>query len=98
MPSSALIEKILRDVPQGRDVALDERTVEGLCSRLQETARLLSELSLTTNAIDRAESFRYLLVMVAYAIDAGLLNADPLEPMFSQPYRLHLLDLGRGEP
>lgn len=98
MPSSALIEKILRDVPQGRDVALDERTVEGLCSRLQETARLLSELSLTTNAIDRAESFRYLLVMVAYAIDAGLLNADPLEPMFSQPYRLHLLDWGGASP
>lgn len=98
MPSSALIEKLLRDVPSARDTVLDERTVQGLCNRLEETARLLSELSLTTNPIDRAESFRYLLTMVAYAIDAGLLNADPLEPMFSQPYRLHLLDWGGASP
>lgn len=98
MPSSALIEKLLRDVPLSSEARLDERTVAVLCERLQDAAELLSDLSLTTNPIDRAESFRYLLTMVAYAVDAALLNPDPLEPMFSQPYRLHLLDWGGASP
>jgi len=98
VPSSALIEKLLRDVPLSGKATLDERTVVVLCERLQEAAGFLSELSLTTNPIDRAESFRYLLTMVAYAVDAALLNPDPLEPMFSQPYRLHLLDWGGASP
>ena len=98
VPSSALIDKVLRQVEDTPGTVLGEHTVDVLCSRLQETARLLSEFALTTNPIDRAESFRYLLMMTAYAIDAGLLNADPLEPMFSQPYRLHLLDWGGASP
>jgi hypothetical protein len=89
---------VLREVHDAPGTVLDEHTVDVLCDRLHETARLLSELALTTNPIDRAESFRYLLMMTAYAIDAGLLNADPLEPMFSQPYRLHLLDWGGASP
>jgi hypothetical protein len=98
VPSSALIDKLLREVPHARDVVLDEHTTAVLVERLQDAARLLSELSLTSNPTDRAESFRFLLSMTAYAIDAGLLNADPLEPMFSQPYRLHLLDWGGASP
>jgi hypothetical protein len=98
VPSSALIDKVLREVEGTSGTVLGEHAVDVLCSRLQETARLLSEFALTTNPIDRAESFRYLLMMMAYAIDAGLLNADPLEPMFSQPYRLHLLDWGGASP
>jgi hypothetical protein len=98
VPSSALIDKLLREVPHDGDVALDEHTTAVLGARLRDAARLLSELSLTSNPTDRAESFRYLLSMIAYAIDAGLLNADPLEPMFSQPYRVHLLDWGGASP
>ena len=98
VPSSALIDKVLREVEDASDTVLDEHTVDVLCRRLRETAQLLAELELTTNPADRAESFRYLLLMMAYAVDAGLLNADPLEPMFSQPYRLHLLDWGGASP
>ena len=98
VPSSALIEKVLRSLPDVPDAVLGEDTVELFCERVRESARLLSEFPLTDNPIDRAESFRYLLTMLAYAVDAGLLNADPLEPMFSQPYRLHLLDWGGASP
>jgi len=98
VPSSALIDKVLRGIDDDPDTVLDERTVEEFCDRLRETARLLSELPLTEHRVDRAESFHYLLMMLAYAVDAGLLNADPLEPMFSQPYRLHLLDWGGASP
>src|SRR5262245_29738486 len=91
VPSSALIEKALRDITDTPGTDLDEHTVDVLCDKLRESARLLSEFALTANPVDRAESFRYLLTMVAYAVDAALLNADPLEPLFSQPYRLHLL-------
>jgi hypothetical protein len=98
VPSSALLEKALREIADAPDAVLDEHTVDVLCDRLRASARLLSELPLTTHPIDRAESFRYLLTMVAYAVDAALLNADPLEPMFSQPYRLHLLDWGGASP
>jgi hypothetical protein len=98
VPSAALIDKVLRGMPDVPDTVLDEETVDTFCRRLRESARLLSEFTLATNPIDRAESFRYLLLMMAYAIDAGLLNADPLEPMFSQPYRLHLLDWGAASP
>jgi hypothetical protein len=98
VPSSALIEKLLRGITDTPDTVPDEHTVDMLCDRLHESARLLSDLELTSNPIDRAESFRYLLTMVAYAVDAALLNADPLEPMFSQPYRLHSLDWGGASP
>ena len=98
VPSSAVLEKALREIADAPDAGLDEHTVDVLCDRLRASARLLSEFPLTTNPIDRAESFRYLLTMVAYAVDAALLNSDPLEPMFSQPYRLHLLDWGGASP
>lgn len=98
MPSSALIDKLLRALPEGPEVRLGEQTVDTYCRRLQESARLLSDLALTENPADRAESFRYLLTMTAYAVDAALLNPGPLEPMFSQPYRLHLLDWGAASP
>lgn len=98
MPSSALIDKLLRSVADDPDTVLDEHTLDQFCRSLSESARVLSECTLTTNPVDRAESFRYLLTMAAYAVDAGLLNTDPLEPMFSQPYRLHLLDWGAASP
>jgi hypothetical protein len=98
VPSSALIEKVLRSLPDVPDAVLGEDTVELFCQRVRESAQLLAQFPLTDNPIDRAESFRYLLMMLAYAVDAGLLNTDPLEPMFSQPYRLHLLDWGGASP
>ena len=98
VPSSALIDKVLRALPDAPGAVLDDATVEQFSRRLQEAAHLLSDFPLTSNPIDRAESFRYLLSMMAYAVDAGLLNADPLEPMFSPPYRLHLLDWGAASP
>src|SRR5262245_6674128 len=98
VPSSALIDTVLRAVPDEPGTVLDEHTADPLCARLRGSAQLLSEFTLTSNPGDRAESFRYLLLMLAYAIDAGLLNPDPLEPMFSQPYRLHLLDWGGASP
>jgi hypothetical protein len=97
-PSSALIEKLLRSAAWPPDAALDENTLETFCDRLKESARFLSHLPETANPADRAESFRYLLTMIAYAVDASLLNADPLEPLWSQPYRLHLLDWGGASP
>jgi hypothetical protein len=98
VPSTARLEKLLRGFTDDPAAVLDERTVDGLCVRLHEAARLLADFSLANHATDRAESFRYLLAMVAYAVDASLLNADALEPMFSQPYRLHLLDWGGASP
>jgi hypothetical protein len=98
MPSSALIDKLLRNVVADSATVLDERTVEVFCARLRESALVLSQFSLTANPVDRAESFRYLLTMLAYSIDAGILNSDPLEPVFSAPYRLHLLDWGAASP
>jgi hypothetical protein len=98
VPSSAVVEKLLRGIADEPGTVLDEHTVDLLCERLHASARLLSDLPSTTSPVDRAESFRYLLTMVAYAVDATLLNADPLEPMFSQPYRLHLLDWGGASP
>jgi hypothetical protein len=98
VPSTALIEKVLRSLPDVPDAVLGEDTVQRFCDRVRESARLLSEFPLTDNPVDRAESFRYLLTMLAYSVDAGLLHTDPLEPLFSQPYRLHLLDWGGASP
>jgi hypothetical protein len=98
VPSSALIDEVLRSLPHSPDTVLGKQTVEQFCERIRESAQLLSEFQLTENPIDRAESFRYLLKMVAYGVDAGLLNTDPMEPMFSPPYRLHLLDWGGASP
>ena len=41
------------------------------CRRLRESAALLSDIGITANPIDRAESYRYLLTMTAYTVDAG---------------------------
>ena len=97
-PSAALIDKELRALPEGPEVPLGEQTVDLYCRRVKESARLLSETDLTSNPVDRAESYRYLLTMTAYAVDSAILNSDPLEPMFSQPYRVHMLDWGAASP
>jgi hypothetical protein len=98
MPSSALIDKLLREVSDTPEVTLDESTVEVYGRRLVEAARLLKGFDLTTNPVDRTESFHYLLLMTAYAIEAALLNHDPLNPMWTAPGQIHLLDWGAADP
>ena len=46
VPSTALIDKVLRKVEDAPGTVLGEHTVDVLCSRLQETAQLLSEFAL----------------------------------------------------
>ena len=98
MPSSALIDKLLRAVVDDPDAVLDEDTIEVYCERLRESARLLAECTLTNNPVDRIESFHYLLLMTAYAVEAAIMNHDPLEPMWSAPSQFHLLDWGAASP
>ncbi len=98
MPSSALIDKLLREVADEPGVKLDEHTVEIYGERLVESARVLQGCALTTNPVDRTESFHYLLLMTAYAVEAAVTNHDPLEPMWSAPGQFHLLDWGAASP
>ncbi|HMK12419.1 MAG TPA: hypothetical protein VK461_12595, partial [Acidimicrobiales bacterium] len=98
MPSSALIDRLLREVTDDPDLVLGERTIETYCEHLRESARLLADCSLTTNRIDRIESFHYLLLMTAYAVEAAITNHDPLEPMWCAPSQFHLLDWGGASP
>jgi hypothetical protein len=98
MPSSALIDKLLREVADEPGLTLDEHTVELYGRRLVESARLLQDCALTTNPVDRIESFHYLLLMTAYAVEAAITNHDPLEPMWTAPAQFHLLDWGAGSP
>jgi hypothetical protein len=98
MPSSALIDKLLREVGDAPGVTLDEHTVEIYGQRLAEAARLLQDCPLTTNPVDRTESFHYLLLMTAYAVEAAITNHDPFEPMWSAPGQFHLVDWGAASP
>ncbi len=98
MPSSALIDKFFREVEDSPGVTLDEGTVEIYGRRLKEAARLLKDYALTANPMDRAESFRYLLLMTAYAVETAITNHDALHPMWSGPGQLHLLDWGAASP
>jgi hypothetical protein len=98
MPSSALIDKLLREVSDQPGLTLDEQTVEIYCGRMRESARLLADCSLTTNPVDRIESFHYLLLMTAYSVEAAIMNHDPLEPMWCAPSQFHLLDWGAASP
>ena len=98
MPSAALIDKLLRQVADQPGLTLDEQTVEIYCQRLRESARLLADTPLTTNPVDRIESFHYLLLMTAYSVEAAIMNHDPLEPMWCAPSQFHLLDWGAASP
>ena len=98
MPSSGLIDKLLREVEDAPGVVLDESTVEIYGRRLVEAARLLEGYALTSNPVDRAESFHYLLTMTAYAVESAIANHDPLCPMWSAPGQFHLLDWGAASP
>jgi hypothetical protein len=66
MPSSALIDTLLRSVVDDPATVLDERTVEVFCERVRESARLLSQFTLTANPVDRVESCRYRQTMLGY--------------------------------
>ncbi|HEX4863784.1 MAG TPA: hypothetical protein VFV02_06915 [Acidimicrobiales bacterium] len=98
MPSSALIDKLLRELDEAPGVALDENSVEIYGQRLVEAARLLRDCPLTTNSVDRIDSFHYLLLMTAYAVEAAVTNHDPLEPMWTAPGQFHLIDWGAASP
>jgi hypothetical protein len=99
MPSSALIDKFLRELSDKTSgKALDARVVHRFCDRIRESAELVAKETESFSATDRNEAFHYILLMISYAVDASLLNADPIEPMWSQPYRLHFLDWGGASP
>jgi len=98
MPSTALVDRLLREVTDDPNLVLGEQTIETYCEHLRESARLLADCSLTTNPVDRVESFHYLLLMTAYAVQAAITNHDPLEPMWSAPSQFHLLDWGGASP
>jgi hypothetical protein len=98
MPSTALLDRLLREVTDDPELVLGEQTIEPYCERLRESARLLAECSLTTNPVDRIESFHYLLLMTAYAVQTAITNHDPLEPMWCAPAQFHLLDWGAASP
>ena len=98
MPSSALIDKLLREVDDVPGLSLDENAVKTYGQRLFQSARLLQDSTLTSSPVDRTESFHYLLLMTAYAVEAAITNHDPLEPMWSAPGQFHLLDWGAASP
>src|SRR5262245_19709882 len=97
-PSASRVAAALRHVADDPTVELGATTVERLCDRLREAATLLGDLPLTDGPADRPASFRYLLEMFAYSVDAVVLHTDPLEPMFSSPHRSHLVDWGAASP
>ena len=98
VPSSSRIDKALRALPENPGAVLDVDTVEPFCQALRDSARFLVDNPRTAPPADRAESFHYLLKMAAYGVEAGVLAADPLEPMFSAPYQIHLVDWGAASP
>jgi hypothetical protein len=98
VPSSAAIGAALRSIADDASVELGESTVAHLCERLGQTAAYLGELPLTELGDDRAESFRYLLMMLAFSVDAAVLGNDPLRPMFTAPYQSHRNDWGAASP
>jgi hypothetical protein len=98
VPSSSRIDKTLRSLPEDPDAVLGVETVEPFCQALRDSAQCLVDNPRTAPPPDRAESFHYLLKMAAYAVEAGVLAADPLEPMFSAPYQIHLVDWGAASP
>ena len=97
-PSASRVAAALRHVADDPSVELGPRTVERLCDRLREAATFLADLPLTDGPADRPASFRYLLELLAYAVDAVVLHTDPLEPMFSSPHRNYLVDWGAASP
>jgi hypothetical protein len=72
--------------------------VETYCARIIEAARLISDFAPPSDPVEQAASFHYLLQAMAYAYDSTLVSTDPLEPMWSQPYRQHLMDIGAACP
>ena len=97
-PSTARVSAALRQVSEDATIALGPQTVERMGERLREAAELLTDLALMSEPPDRAESFRYLLTLLAYTVDSVVLATDPLEPMFSAPHRNHLVDWGAASP
>lgn len=97
-PSSADIGAQLRTTEIDPDLVLDEHVVDHFCQQLQRAASLLGDFELTAKGHDRTASYHYLLSMVMYGIDAGVLGDEPLEPMFSAPYQIHKADWGAANP
>jgi hypothetical protein len=79
-------------------LVLNEHVVDHFCEQLRQAASLLGDLDLTANGHDRTASYHYLLQMVMYSIDAGVLGDEPLQPMFSAPYQIHKADWGAANP
>jgi hypothetical protein len=98
IPSAGLMDEALRQVPETAEAALGEATIAGFCARLRESARLLGEHPLAEGGVERAALYRYLMSLVAFAIDWGALNPGPLDPLFSPPYPVYRMDWGAASP
>lgn len=98
VPSASRILQLAIAAQPEPGVELDGRAVENLCDRIRDAADLLADLPLVDGPTDRPEAYHYLMTMLAYAVDAGVLHADPLQPMFSSPQRNYVLDWGAASP
>jgi hypothetical protein len=92
------MDQALRHASEGTDGTLDASVVAPFCRWLEDSAQLIAEHPLTRGGKDRVDAFRYLLSLMAFAIDWGVLSGDPLEPCFSPPYPIHRLDWGAANP
>ena len=98
VPSSADIGARLRAMDVDPELVLDEHVVDHFCEQLHRAASLLGDLELTAKGHDRTASYHYLLAMVMYSIDAGVLGDEPLQPMFERALSDPQGRLGCREP
>lgn len=70
---------------------------DGFLIHLGEAAELVRG-AIPATAADRAAAFRGLLQLLQFGLERLLGAADPLRPVFSRPWPVHLYDYGAGNP
>lgn len=70
---------------------------DGFVTHLGEAADLVRG-AIPAAAADRAGAFRGLLQLLQFGLERLLGAADPLRPVFSRPWPVHLYDYGAGNP
>ena len=70
---------------------------DGFLERLAEAATLAEE-AVPAAPVDRASAFRGLLQLLYFGMERTLGSADPVRPVLSRPWPVHLFDYGAGNP
>jgi len=92
------MERVVAGAGEGGDPAEVRAAFDRFLDKLRQTADLVDREGMPTSAVERADGFKNILIVLHFAMDRLFGEADPRAPAFGTPWPAHQFDWGAASP